>query len=96
MDLAEIRGCIDEVDDQLLKLFCERMRLTALVAALKFHQRLPLSDCTREKEIIGRAANLAGREYAPYAQQFFSALFAISKDYQVHQAVADKGVGSST
>ena len=35
MDLKELRGQIDEIDDQLVKLFCQRMDIAAQVAQYK-------------------------------------------------------------
>jgi chorismate mutase len=85
MFLADIRGCIDMVDEQLIKLFCERMRLVAAAGEAKYRLGLPLSDDAREQEISVRSARLAGKELAPYARQFCQALFKIFKEYQVHQ-----------
>jgi chorismate mutase/prephenate dehydratase len=90
MDLRDIRGRIDEVDEQLVRLLCERMRLVALAGTVKWRQGLPISDTAREQEISERTARLAGREFAPYARRFFSALFSISKDYQVQRAATDR------
>lgn len=95
MDLADIRGRIDEVDDLLVGLLCERMRLAAQVSALKWRQGMPLHDYAREQEISARTARLAGRDLAPYMRRFFQALFSISKDYQVQQAASDRWPGSS-
>jgi chorismate mutase/prephenate dehydratase len=96
MDLADLRGRIDEVDDQLVKLFCERMRLVALVANAKWRQGLPLSDTAREQEISERTARLAGREFAPYTRRFFHTLFSVSKDYQIQRAAKDRWPNSDT
>jgi len=95
MDLAEIRRQIDEVDDQLVKLFCERMDLAAQVGAAKWRQGLPLHDNVREEAICARAAKLAGREFAPYARRFFYTLFSLSKDYQIQRAATDRWPNNS-
>ena len=42
MELSEIRAKIDAVDDQMLKLFLERMDLAEEVAAYKNEHRLPI------------------------------------------------------
>ena len=90
MDLVDIRKQIDEVDEQLVKLFCERMRLAALAATAKWRQGLPLYDNLREEEISERIAKLAGQEFSHYARRFFNTLFSISKDYQIQWAGTDK------
>jgi len=90
MNLSDIRKRIDEVDDQLAKLFCERMHLVTLIAIAKWQQGLPLNDNLREQEICERAARQSGIEFAPYVRRFFSALFGISKDYQILRAPTEK------
>jgi len=90
MGMTDIRRRIDVVDNQLTELFCERMRLAAQAGAAKRRLGLPLNDDVREREICMRAAQLAGKELAPYAWQFFKSLFIIAKDYQVHQPALEK------
>ena len=47
MELSEIRARIDAVDDQLLKLFLERMKLAEAVAVYKNEHRLPILNRER-------------------------------------------------
>jgi len=94
MHLSEIRGHIDSVDDQLIELFCERMRLVTAAGETKSQLGLPLSDDAREQEISARAARLAGTELASYARQFCQALFRIAKEYQVHQSASYRRSGA--
>jgi chorismate mutase/prephenate dehydratase len=96
MGINDIRKRIDEVDDQLVRLFCERMYLVALVAVAKWRQGLPINDNAREQEVCERAAKMAGLEFAPYVRRFFSAVFSLSKDYQALQTTAEKWPDSST
>ena len=49
MELSEIRTKIDAVDDQLLKLFLERMEFSEAVAAYKNEHKLPILNKTRER-----------------------------------------------
>lgn len=87
MNLMDLRGRIDAVDERLVELFCERMRLAGAAGVAKSRLGLPLSDDAREQEISARAAQMAGKKLAPYARQFCKALFTIAKEYQVHQSV---------
>ncbi len=82
MDLQEIRNEIDRVDDQLLRLFEERMDLAAEVANAKAKGALPVENTTREREILARVAREAKGETAPYSQTLFTTLFDLSKNYQ--------------
>ena len=42
MDLSEIRQQIDEIDQELVELFCRRMNLSAQVADYKKANNLPI------------------------------------------------------
>lgn len=82
MELEELRRGIDAVDEQLIRLFAERMELSARVARYKQAQGLPTFDPERERELLARVAALAGPELAPYCGPWFAALIAQSRTYQ--------------
>ena len=42
MDLSEIRQNIDKIDEELVRLFCERMALSAQVADYKKANNMPI------------------------------------------------------
>ena len=46
MDLNELRQEIDQIDDQLVKLFCQRMDVAARVADYKRENNLPIFHTT--------------------------------------------------
>ena len=77
MELSEIRGQIDSVDQELLKLFLKRMELSEHVAAAKNEQGLPISNRAREREILARVTAEAG-DRERYAHQLFTTLFHLS------------------
>lgn len=81
MELNEIRNSIDSVDEQLLKLFLNRMDLSEQVAAYKQAHSLPLLNKTREREILARVTEQAG-DRESYAYQLFTTLFELSKARQ--------------
>ena len=62
MDLKELRGQIDEIDDQLVKLFCQRMDIAAQVAQYKKEQGLPILMPAREREKLQDVSQKAGPE----------------------------------
>ncbi len=80
-DMNEIRGKINTIDDQILKLFTERMEASAEIAAFKVQNALPLLDKAREREILARVMDAAG-ENEQYAFQLFTTLFELSKAKQ--------------
>lgn len=89
MDLKECRGKIDAIDEQLVKLFTERMGIAADIAAYKRRNGLPVLNAGREQEILDRMVVAAGPEFAESAQEFFKKLFEISRAYQ-SKLLADK------
>ena len=52
MNLDELRLEIDKIDDQLIKLFQERMEVSAKIAEYKRENNLPVLDPKREREKI--------------------------------------------
>lgn len=54
--LEEIRAKIDEVDEEMAKLFARRLELTRKAALIKRAQGLPAEDPGREVQILERGA----------------------------------------
>lgn len=82
MDLAECRKQIDKIDDQLLPLFIERMKIAADVAKYKEEHNIATLNTAREQEILDRVAANAGEHFAGYTKLLFSTLFELSRSYQ--------------
>ena len=85
MDLQEIRGKLDQIDDQLIDLFSQRMRLVTQVAAYKKENGLPILDTGRERQIINRVSLAAGEDMEHYAKLLYQTLFNVSRAYQAEQ-----------
>ena len=82
MELKELRCWIDEIDDQLVKLFVQRMEVSAQVAAYKKEHQLPIFVQTREQEKLDDVAQKAGVEMADYTKALYEAIFELSRNYQ--------------
>ena len=82
MDLAEARAQIDEIDRQLVDLFCRRMTVSRDVAAWKKQNGLPLTDPERERKKLVAVTEQAGEEFRGYTAALYSQLFDLSKAYQ--------------
>ncbi|MBQ8693880.1 MAG: bifunctional chorismate mutase/prephenate dehydratase [Synergistaceae bacterium] len=78
MDIKDIRGKIDDIDDNILKLFLERMNLMRDVAEYKNARGLPVIDRAREREVLGNILDKAGDELGEYAYYLFSKLISLS------------------
>ena len=81
MELSEIRNQIDTIDDQLLKLFLQRMELAEEVAAYKNEHHLPILNKQREREILAKVQAAAG-DKEHYAYHLYSTLFELARSRQ--------------
>ena len=86
MDLTECRKNIDRIDDEILKLFLERMNIAASVAEYKQKNNMPTLQKSRERDILQRVSQNAGEEMEDYARILFSTLMDLSKNYQNKKA----------
>lgn len=85
LNLQDIRGQLDQIDDQLIDLFARRMRLVSDVAAYKKENGLPILDSGRERQIINRVSLAAGEDLEHYAKLLYQTLFSVSRAYQAQQ-----------
>lgn len=59
LDLDELRRGIDSVDQQILKLLHERIRLVMLVGEYKRERGIPVYDPERERQLLDRLSHAA-------------------------------------
>ena len=82
MDIKDLRNKIDEIDDELVKLFVKRMDLSAQVADYKKANDLPILVPAREREILREVSEKAGEDMANYTRVLYSMIFELSRSYQ--------------
>ena len=82
MDMNTLRGQIDAIDDQLVKLFCQRMDVAAQIADYKKANNLPIMVPARERDKLADVSEKAGPEMANYTRVLYSMLFELSRSYQ--------------
>jgi len=82
MDIKDYRDKIDSLDDEMLKLFLERMAISDEIARFKKENNMPILNKKREREILSRVSENAGPELARYARMMFSNLFSLSRSHQ--------------
>ena len=56
MDIKELRGQIDKIDDELVRLFGQRMDVAAQIADYKKENNLPIFVPAREREKLADVA----------------------------------------
>ena len=82
MDITELRGQIDSIDDQLVALFGQRMEIASKIADYKKENNMPIHVPAREREKLLDVAQKAGPEMANYTRVLYSMLFELSRSYQ--------------
>ena len=82
--LEKARIEINQIDQEMARLFEARLAVVEDVLAYKQANGLAIFDPVREKEVIARNSLLIKNEgYIPYYQNFLQHLMDVSKDYQV-------------
>ena len=87
MDLSQLRENIDEIDDQLVRLFGQRMDIAAQIAEYKKENGLPILMPTREREKLQAVSEKAGPDMANYTRGLYSMLFELSRSYQRKRSI---------
>ena len=85
MDISELRKEIDQIDDELVKLFGQRMEVASRIADFKRKNDLPIFVPAREREKLRDVAEKAGPEMENYTRVLYSMLFELSRSYQCKQ-----------
>ena len=82
MDISHLRGEIDRIDDQIVKLFIQRMNVAARIADYKRAHKLPIHVPAREQEKLEDVAQKAGPAMAGYTKTLYTLLFELSRSHQ--------------
>ncbi len=88
-DLSKIREKINEIDNQIVSLWKERMETCLSVAQYKKENNLPVLDAKRETELLNRIGNMAGEELEVYSRVLYDTIMTVSKSYQHKYLKAD-------
>lgn len=82
MDIKELRTKIDAVDEQLVKLYTERMSLAGQVAEYKKENKMKIFDSARERQLLDKVTTMAGEEHEDSTRILFSTLLELSRSHQ--------------
>ena len=81
-DIADVRQQLDNIDDQIIDLYMQRMALSKDVAEIKKASGKGISDSERENKIVYRLAQKVPADMKLYVKELYSAVFCTSKAYQ--------------
>lgn len=91
MELKDLRSEINNIDDEILKLFEKRMRIAEDVAAYKIENGLEVFQSDREKEIIKKVREKSAPGLQNGAEVMFNTIMDISKSMQYRRFFAADG-----
>ena len=82
MDLSDYRKRLDEIDDDILKLFIERMDIAAGIGTWKQENNFPVLDVRREREKLQKIEDMSPPEISDYSFTLFSTIMELSRSRQ--------------
>ena len=88
MELSAYREELDRIDEELIRLFSERMEISAKIGVYKKKHGLPVLDARREQKKLQTLASKSPKELAGYTEALYSLIFELSRDYQTRQQSA--------
>lgn len=82
MELTDYRAKIDAIDNDIVRLFQERMAVAAEIAQYKEANGLPIFQPAREREKLAQVSAMAQEDMQSYLRVLYSLLFELSRTYQ--------------
>ena len=93
MDIKELREKIDEIDEEIIKQFCGRMRVSADIARYKMQNSLPVYDPERERSKMSGILRKTDADLREYMEALYTKIFELSRSYQ-HTVTDNTAPGS--
>lgn len=91
IDLAQLRSQIDEIDQNIVALYEQRMEVAANVARYKIESGKKVFDKAREEEKIRKVKSLTHSEFNSHGvEELFEQIMAMSRKLQ-YQMIAEQG-----
>lgn len=91
IDLAQLRSQIDEIDQNIVALYEQRMEVAANVARYKIESGKKVFDKAREEEKIRKVKSLTHNEFNSHGiEELFEQIMAMSRKLQ-YQMIAEQG-----
>lgn len=83
--LQELRNKIDEIDNELLRLFESRMETVIEVAEFKIANHINILDESREGKVLQKITQVKNKELVKPAEEFLKAVMHVSKGIQAER-----------
>ena len=82
MDLKDYRNKIDPIDDEIVRLFAERMEVSSAIASYKLSNGLAVYDARREESKYISLEEKATPEIRKYIRPLYERIFELSRERQ--------------
>ena len=82
MKLEELRLQIDEIDEKIVSLVEDRMKVAGKIAEYKKGNGLPVLDAKREAEKLDSVCDMADECFRQYVRELYMTMFRLSREYQ--------------
>ena len=80
--LEELRSRINKTDDELVRIFSERLKIAEEVANIKKAENLPIVDTARERDVINRLTKEKDDVMAGNIKILYTTIFDLSRSHQ--------------
>ena len=94
MNLDELRLDIDKIDNEMIRLFSERMDVAAQIGAYKKENGLPVFDPKRERDKLRELASRMPEDKREYVYCLYSLIFELSRCSQNRIMNSDRGMSN--
>ena len=82
MELIDFRNKIDLIDDEIIRLFAERMEVSSEIATYKLSKGLAVYDARREEAKVTSLEEKANPEIQKYIRPLYERIFELSRERQ--------------
>ncbi len=82
MELTQLRQQIDSIDEELVRLFKQRMWVSGQIAQYKKQHNLPVYVPEREQEKLDTLQMRVMPQMQPYLRSLYERIFELSRQYQ--------------
>lgn len=90
MNLDELRGRIDNIDNEMCRLFAERMQVVTDIARYKKENNLAVYHPSRARAVLQNISKQLGPEFEGYGRSLYHTIFDLSESYQTRMLSADE------
>ena len=82
MELSDYRKEIDSIDDEICRLFTQRMQVVNSIGEYKRSHDVPVSSGSREREVLTRISKQLPEDLEGFGRVLYRSMFDVSKAYE--------------